>query len=132
MGITGPSLAYGAQRLLPEYSVSYQTGGTINDLISNIDNGTLTIVGVSWQTNREIAKIINENWYDKKFLEENLTIGHWMVVAGYNNSSNHIILLDPGNESKWSGKFSYNEFIQIWAGQSNFLIGAGDIIIFNK
>jgi len=130
-GIPGKPLTMGANLLFPDYLATYQRNGTIDILKHNVDEGIITMVGVSWQTSFEIIDAIH--WGNL----EKLTVGHWMVVAGYNDYTNQIILIDPGNtpnQRTHKADFSYydfDDFQSIFSGQSNMFIGHGDMITFH-
>lgn len=59
-------------------------------------------------------------------------VGHWLIVAGYNDKTQEIILLDPVNNQS-SGdlaftRYSYSLFPTYWSGQNNSAIGPGEMI----
>lgn len=127
-GIQGQALAAGADLLLPNNKVEYANNGTLNQIKQNVDEGLITIVGVSNQTTNQILKDVfdfNRN--------TNPTVGHWMIVAGYDEEN--IILLDPGNDP---GKpnfnpfttLTYNDFLSRWTYLKNIFIGNSEFITF--
>lgn len=128
MGIPGIPLASGAQKLLPNNRVIYQKDGKISQVERNVDNGVFTIVGVSWQTNEEIVTQMKDNVKNKKPLLHQVLVGHWMVVAGYDEYTKKILLLDSGKVEGFFTEYSYGEFIQIWTKQANSFIGSGDML----
>jgi RHS repeat-associated protein len=132
MGIPGRPLTKGANLLSPEVNAIYQKNGTIGTLLENVNNGSLTMVGISWQNTSEILKLaLITNPANEMF--KDITVGHWLVVAGYNEVDSVLILLDPGIQSKQEAPFtrmSYTEFVKLWTGQSNMFIGSGDMIFF--
>ncbi len=134
VGIPGHPLAEGAQLFLPNNEVSYQKHGTIEQLKQNVDAGKLTMVGVSWQTTGEILELMFVKNPANDMLKK-VTVGHWLIVAGYNDTKGEIILLDPGNDpSKEASEFTpytYTEFETYWTEKSNLFIGSGDMITFN-
>jgi hypothetical protein len=117
-GVRGNPLASGTQLFLQGNQVSYQKNGTIEQLKKNVDDGYLTMVGISNQTNKEILSNTSE-----------ATVGHWMLVVGYNDYSNDLILMDPAqNTGDWNYKQNYFEFSHVWKDLPNFAIGFGEMI----
>lgn len=127
-GIPGKPLASGGQLLLPDYDVTYQRNGTLEQLKDNVDNGVITLVGVSWQTTGEILELMFMSNPANKMME-GVTVGHWMVVAGYDDISEHILLIDPGNKTgEPFTSWTYSKFEEKWLETRNLLIGNGDLI----
>jgi RHS repeat-associated protein len=84
MGILPYFLYLAASVYLQNNQVSYQQNGTIDQLRQNVDSGSISIVGVSWQTTDTILKLaIFVNPANDP--GRGVTVGHWMVVAGYND-----------------------------------------------
>ncbi len=120
LGIPGKPLKWGLNLLFfPDNWATYQKNGTLDQLKNNVDEGIITIVGVSWQTNPEIIKAL--------LRREKLTVGHWMVVGGYNDFTEKIILIDPGKNPPFTF-YSYAYFQEIWIDNSNLFVGNGDLI----
>ncbi|MEN6436138.1 MAG: hypothetical protein ABFC97_02495 [Anaerolineaceae bacterium] len=127
-GIPGIPLAYGIQLLLSDYEVAYKRNGTLEQLKNNVDDGFITLVGVSWQTTGEILELmfISNPAND---MMNGVIVGHWMVVAGYNETSEDIILIDPaGAIDNPFTSYSYTDFLKYWTQKSNLFIGSGDFI----
>jgi hypothetical protein len=136
LGILPVDLYYGTKVYLPNNHVSYKNYGTINDLKHNIDEGAVTIVGVSWQTSLQIMNILTDdigNLMNNTIICNNLfnriTIGHYMVVAVYDEKKNSLILLNPGQSRRNPfTEYSFFHFNTLWFGQSNIYIGFGNMI----
>ena len=140
MGIMGKNLTNGARLLLPDYSINYKTGGTIEYLKTNVDSGNISLVGTSWQTTQTIVDKIWKNILTNteyilhgKFNEtinisDGVTVGHWRVVVGYNDSTNQLILLDPGSQGNNISLVNYKDFNKNWLEMENIFIGSGDLI----
>lgn len=130
MGIPGRALANGAE--LFGLDAEYIKNGNIEMLIEQANQGNLVVVGVSWQTTSEILKLALITNPANEMLK-GITVGHWLVVAGYNEAEEKIILLDPGSnnpEEKFTN-YSYAELMEFWTQRRNLFIGSGDTIIFN-
>ena len=130
-GIPGIPLTSGGQLLLPEYEVTYQRDGTLEQIMSNVDNGVITLVGVSWQTTGEILELMFISNPANNMMKD-VTVGHWMVVAGYSEGSQEILLIDPGNELTAFTNYSYSDFQKYWTKQANIFIGSGDLIALKR
>jgi RHS repeat-associated protein len=132
VGIPGNSLAAGANLLNNGLNFEYSNGNNIDTLIYNVDIGRPTIVGVSWQTNREIGTQLNTNLNLENILNgvpsnDKITVGHWMVLAGYNKKEGNFIFINPGDlNSKTT--YTFTEFNEYWNMQPNLFIGSGDMI----
>ena len=131
--------------MLPGYDVEYQNGETLDQLKANIDSGKMTLVGVSWQTNQDIVNTIWGNIGKTKW-NNGVYVGHWMVAVGYNDVSQQIIFLDPGNDltkpadsSDFTDSsilsftaYTYDRFATIFTQTPNSFIGSGDMITIEK
>ena len=89
LGILGPSLARGANRLDQQHIYVYEQNGTIQDLIDNVNADRATLVGWS-----------NDSTYEILFETplKDLTIGHWVSVVRVDVDNQYVYFFDPGAE----------------------------------
>ncbi len=132
-GVTGIGMMKSANYYFDGYIFNYSSGNTIETLTYNVDIGRITIVGVSWQTNKSIMSTIAKNAFTKPAhkLFEGVTVGHWLVLAGYDSKEQILIFADPGNPKSIT-KYPYKVFNQYWNGQPNSFIGFGEMITVDR
>ncbi len=108
---------------LPGDTIQYTHNGNENDLIRNVYIGNISVVTVSWEDNSSILK---------KFANQILkggdgpSVGHVLVLVGYNSIENRFMFLDPGPEV--IKEYNYSDFMQIWKGQPNLFIPSGSLV----
>ena len=102
----------------PPYSAEYRTGASADDLISNVDNGYLTIVSVSWGSNA-------------LGFPTDPGVGHAMLLVGYDvaNKSDEFAFLDPGAGRlllDFSTRYG-RDFVATWS-KGNIFIPPGAMV----
>jgi hypothetical protein len=104
----------------PAYSNEYQSGGTKEDLIENLREGTPTIVSVSWGSNMNMLTTGQ--------------VGHSMVLVGYEMDRDEFMFMDPGRykEDPIIRTYSSDEFMKIWQKQPNIFIPSGSMVSVRK
>ena len=100
--------------------VVHKGRASIDDLEQVISNNEIAVVALAWQTTWEILRDIRH-----------ATVGHYMVVVGFDKPGGLLIFLNPGlqpNEGT-SHLYSmrYQDFNQYWNGTSNLFIWPGSM-----
>lgn len=105
--------------------VEHKSNACIKDLELAVSDNTLPVVAVSWQTTLEILRDI-----------PHATVGHYMVVVGYDTPNERIYFLNPALLSKEGASqlfsMSYQELEEVWIGTSNIFIPPGSIWIISR
>ena len=88
------------------------------DLKSALHLGSLVIVAVSWQTNREIFRLLFK-----------ANPGHYMVFVGHDDEIDRLYFLDPGDPlgAFRLREYTHAEFSTWWTATSNLFIPRGSM-----
>ena len=108
------------------YDIELRTGATKDELKNTLSSNAVAIVSVSWETNLEIAILQAEKIFGQG---NGPTVGHAMVLAGYDQDTIEYIFLDPGT----GGLKYYKEpdLEQIWLNQPNIFIPPGSMVVIS-
>ncbi len=105
--------------LLEDHGIPIERGvnNHFQDLIDKLRNGQKVIVGVDageiWHNSPE------EQLKDLFFVPE---ANHAVEVIGYDDSTGHIILNDPGNPEGRGYEVSKEDFLDAWDDSNNFMV----------
>jgi hypothetical protein len=105
-------------------------------VVNGLKQGDLNIVTLSWQTNEQIwdaiRKILDEcnKYSDKNPTNPLPTIGHYIVMVGYDSGIDKFYFLDPGSlVPDQLTEYFRAQFTQYWEKQPNFIIPARSVTI---
>ena len=92
-------------------------------------DGKIVIVAVGWDSNSGIVwKFVKSKWDERRDnpnSQQPSTIGHYMVVVGYD--AEHVQVLDPGDPLHSPPKsLLWQDFLSKW-NQGNFAIEPGSM-----
>lgn len=144
LGIPASWFQNGVRYFIPNAQVEYHTDLTTTDLTDRLKGGTLSIVTISNEKDETILDDIvfstGEWCYDvNNYLHPNSdshmrwpTVGHYMVLVGYDFTNNKLLFLNPGDysESKLSSS-TIQEFESSWIHQPNFAIPSRSVTTIN-
>jgi len=104
------------RQILPEAEVEHKVGATPEDLKRAIATGKIVIVAVGWDSTSEIAwKFAKSKWdwgRNKPNPQQPSTIGHYMVVVGYD--AQQLYLLNPAERAEVPDKWPWKRFQEVW------------------
>jgi len=121
-------------QILPDAKVIHLTGATPDDLKRAVADGKIVIVAVGWDSNSGIVwKFVKSKWDERRDNpnpQQPSTIGHYMVVVGYDDQQ--VYVLNPGydpeteNNPSFPQKIPWEQFLQDWS-RGNFAIEANSL-----
>ncbi len=107
-------------RLFVHGRVAQTSHASLWDIQRAITDDKLPIVAISWQSTKEIISDIKD-----------ATVGHYMVVVGFDTTNNQIFFLNPGISLKEGlshlYSISYQEFDKYWNKKGNIFISPGSM-----
>ncbi len=98
--------------------VEHKGRACFDDLERAISNNEIVVVAVAWQTTWEILRDIRH-----------ATVGHYMVVVGFDKPGGRLIFLNPGLQPSEGAthlySMTYQDFNQSWNETSNLFVWPG-------